>query len=92
LLQDAFAEARQRDMADVLDRFLAQLLLAISESNFSEAERIAKNSYDYFTESGTQACARFALALLMDTRRGDGLWREELSRLTETVHNRKLEA
>ncbi|MDX9957525.1 MAG: response regulator [Spirochaetia bacterium] len=92
LLQDAVIEARQSDMTGVLDGFLAQLLLAASESNFSEAERIAKNNYDYFTESGTQACARFALALLMDTRRGDGLWREELSRLTETVHNRKPEA
>jgi hypothetical protein len=53
---------------------------------------MAKNSYDYFTESGTQACARFALALLMDTRRGDGHWLDELSRLTEIVHNRRLEA
>jgi signal transduction histidine kinase len=92
LLQDAFAEARQGDMVEALDRFLAQLLLAASESNFPEAERMAKNSYDYFTESGTQACARFALALLMDTRRGDGHWLDELSRLTEIVHNRRLEA
>ncbi len=85
LLQDALTEARQNGMAEGLDRLLSQLLPAASAANSAEAERIAKNSYDYFTESGSQACARFALALLMDTRRGSGHWLEELTSLAKTV-------
>ncbi|MFH2114184.1 MAG: response regulator [Spirochaetota bacterium] len=92
LLQDALAEARQNDMSGGLESLLAQLLPAASASNSGEAERIAKNSYDYFTESGAQACARFALALLMDTRRGSGHWLEELVILADTVCNRNVEA
>jgi two-component system, sensor histidine kinase len=92
LLQDALAEARQRDVIETLDSLVFLLMGAATASNYVEAERIAKNNYDHFTETGTQACARFALALLMDTRRGSGHWLDELASLAETVRNRRVEA
>lgn len=92
LLEDAMAEAMQNDMLQGLDCLLEQLLAAASASNSAGAERIAKINYDNYTESGAQACARFVLALLMDTRRCSEHWLEELKSLAETVHRRKVEA
>jgi hypothetical protein len=91
LLQEALAEAGQNEMSEGLDSLLSRLLTAVASSNPAVAERIAKISYDNYTESGAQACARFALALLMDTRRCSGSWLEELQNLVNTAHSRKVE-
>jgi anti-sigma regulatory factor (Ser/Thr protein kinase) len=92
LLNDALAEVRQKNMFESLDKLLSQLLAAATASNSAEAERIAKINYDTYTESGAQACARFALALLMDTRRSSDHWLEELEGLAKTVHSLEVEA
>lgn len=92
LLQDALEEAGRKDLYKSLDTLLEQLLAAASASNPAEAERIVKINYDYYTESGAQACARFALALLMDTRRWSDHWLEELGTLAKTVHSHEVEA
>jgi signal transduction histidine kinase len=92
LLQEAILEARQNEMSESLDRLLEQLLSTVSSANPAGAERIAKINYDHYTESGAQACARFALALLMDSRRCSEHWLEELKSLAETVHSQTAEA
>jgi hypothetical protein len=92
LLQEARIEAKQNNMMAGLEKLLEQLLAAVTASNCAGAERIAKIKYDQYTESGSQACARFALALLMDSRRCSDLWLEELKSLGETIHSRNVEA
>ena len=92
LLKEALDEAKQKEMLAGLDSLLKQLLAAASSSNSAGAERIAKINYDYYTESGSPACARFALALLMDSRRSSEHWLEELKNLGDIVHSRNAEA
>lgn len=70
---DALRDAGDSD-AGGLRAFAEAAVGALDADDLAAFERLAKQKYDEWSAGGRGACARLALAMLMDARRGPGAW------------------